>query len=92
VWDTYIDHYYPGGLLLSYQRARPGELVHMDTKKLGRIQTTASPDAVPAQSIGITGSSGSACTSASMTPAGSPTAKSYRTSAFVVGIEQYRQR
>ena len=69
--------------VVRYQRARPGELVHMDTKKLGRIQGIGHriTGRRTAQSIGITGSAGSACTSASMTPAGSPTAKCCRTSA-----------
>ena len=41
-----------------YERSRPGELVHIDVKKLGRIQTApanASPAALPALTIAAAG-------------------------------------
>jgi len=69
--------------VVRYQRARPCELVHMDTKKLGRIQgigrriTGRRTDAIN-RHHGI----GWECLHvASMTPAGLPTAKSCQTSA-----------
>ena len=66
--------------VIRYQRAGPGELLHLDTKKLGRIErighaspaTGAIPDAAPA---------GRSSMSPSTMPQGSPTARCCPTSA-----------
>ena len=71
-----------------YERARPGELIHIDVKKLGRIQrrrgqadhrqpaatTRARPPTPPAR--GASASAGTTCTSPSTTPPAWPTPKS----------------
>src|SRR4249919_458262 len=49
-----------------YERKRPGELVHVDVKKLGKIG---------ARGAGGAGPAGSLSTSASMTPPASPTSR-----------------
>jgi hypothetical protein len=64
-----------------YQRERPGELVHLDTKKLGRIEASAiaSPVAGREQSTAITASAGRRCMWRSTMLRGSPTPNSCRT-------------
>jgi transposase len=70
-----------------YERTRPGELIHIDVKKLGRIGPTGQGAGSPVAGhggprprstrMGSTGagSAGSAFTSASMTPPASPTSR-----------------
>ncbi len=69
-----------------YERRHPGELIHIDVKKLGRIRAAlgiASPDtrrsgAPPTRRTGdaLGTPAGSSCTSALTTPAAWPTSKS----------------
>ena len=70
-----------------YERARPGELIHIDVKKLGRIQggagkrvTAASASTARRARTDAAGvrrpSAGSSCTSRSMTPPAWPTSRS----------------
>jgi hypothetical protein len=68
--------------IVRYQRARPGELLHIDTKKLGRIQGIRHriTGRRPVRSIVISAPAGSSCMCASMTPAGWYAPKSRRTS------------
>jgi leucine-zipper of insertion element IS481 len=70
------------GAVVRYQRERPGELVHLDVKKLGRIPdgaATAPTAAAPApQPVG--GSAMTTSTRPSMTAPGSPSASSLLTS------------
>jgi transposase len=58
--------------VVRYQRAHPGELLHLDTKKLGRIAGIG--HRITGRRTGainrLTGSVGSACMSASTTPVG----------------------
>jgi hypothetical protein len=74
-----------------YQRARPGELIHIDVKKLGRIQngygkritgsgdaTTTSDKQMP-PAVSICWSAGSSCTSALTTRPAWPTSRSLPT-------------
>ena len=75
-----------------YERARPGELIHIDVKKLGRIQggcrqarhcaadsaTTARRSPTPPVT-GASSSAGSTCTSPSTTPPAWPTSRSWPT-------------
>jgi transposase-like protein len=62
-----------------YERERPGELIHLDTKKLGRIAGVGHRIAGLVRSIGITASAGRPCTFASTTPRAWRTARSCRT-------------
>jgi hypothetical protein len=60
-----------------YERARPGELIHIDVKKLVRIEKGAPVTGSPASAPARRGApAGSASTSASMTPPASPTWRS----------------
>ena len=71
-----------------YERSRPGELIHIDVKKLGRIVGGAghrvlgrqgqrrNPARLDAAGIARKVSAGSACTSASTTPRAWPTSRS----------------
>jgi leucine-zipper of insertion element IS481 len=67
------------GVVVRYQREHPGELVHLDVKKLGRIPdgvvtapTAAAPPPPPAA-----GSARTMSTRRSMTAPGSPSARSW---------------
>jgi len=74
-----------------YERARPGELVHVDVKKLGRIvggagkrvtgvkRTRVAPAGIITPASAATRSAGTMCTSQSMTPPAWPTRKSSAT-------------
>ena len=64
-----------------YEREKPGELIHLDIKKLGRIGSIASPGDIPARSIATTASVGSLSMSASMMPHGSRSCRSWPISA-----------
>ena len=76
-----------------YERERPGELIHIDVKRLGRIQRGAGSrftgPAAPEQAAssqgppasGVRPQAGSACTSRSMTALAWPTPKSSPTRA-----------
>ena len=67
-----------------YERSRPGELIHIDVKKLGRISAKGAGHASPASATprsgaaraGLCAPAGSECTSASTTPPASPTSRS----------------
>jgi transposase-like protein len=70
-----------GRVIRRYERARPGELVHLDVKKLGRIPrvaATASTAAVPGRR-GVGGSATTTSTRRSMTTPGWPTPRSWPT-------------
>jgi hypothetical protein len=69
-----------------YERKRPGELLHIDVKKLGRIRgaghrVTGSRASVrrPSTADAAAPLAGSSSTSASTTPPASPTSKCWRT-------------
>jgi leucine-zipper of insertion element IS481 len=66
-----------------YERQRPGELIHIDVKKLGRIGHKGAPATAPpaaAKTVaGRAGRDGSSFTSASTTPPGSPTSSCWAT-------------
>ena len=69
--------------ILRYERERPGELLHLDTKKLGRIgglghRITGRRTGVI---IATSASAGNTFMSASMTPHGLPTQRSWPTNA-----------
>jgi transposase-like protein len=68
------------GAVVRYQRERPGELVHLDVKKLGRIPDGGgtAPTAGPRQP-GAGASATTMSTRPSMTAPGSPSARSCRT-------------
>jgi transposase len=70
-----------------YERKRPGELIHVDVKKLGRISRkgpdtgsrgfeAAAPSNAPWTASSVGSPAGSSSTSASMTPPTSPTSRS----------------
>jgi len=65
------------GVAIRYQRERPGELVHLDVKKLGRIPDVAATRsmAAPMPSVAA-GSATTMSTRPSMTAPGSPAASS----------------
>ena len=65
-----------------YERQRPGELLHIDVKKLGRIQHVGHRVSGSRRKAARTrgASAGSSSTSASTTPPGSPTSRSSPTS------------
>ncbi|MCW2286671.1 transposase [Rhodoblastus acidophilus] len=60
-----------------YERERPGELVHIDIKKLGRFDQVG--HRITVDSTGHSKSAGKTSTSASTTPPSSPSAKSCST-------------
>ena len=72
-----------------YERSQPGELLHVDVKRLGRIEGSAghrmvgrprhNPAGPTARASLAPGLAGSASTSASTTPPGSPTSRSWAT-------------
>ena len=70
-----------------YERKRPGELIHVDVKKLGRIRgvghrisgSRASQKKMRREGRRTGALAGSSSTSASMTPPGSPTSRSWPT-------------
>lgn len=66
-----------------YEREHPGELIHLNIKKLGRIGSVgaASPGDILARSTAISASAGSSSTSASTMPRASLSSKSCPTSA-----------
>jgi transposase len=63
-----------------YECARPGELVHVDVKKLGRFSRPGHRMLGRGQGASGKGPATSTCTSASMTSAGSPTSRCWPTS------------
>ncbi|BDW99222.1 transposase [Maricaulis maris] len=66
----------PRAPVIRYQRERPGELIHLDIKKLGRFENRviASPDSARATAIAVP--AGSVSTSPSMTRPGWPMSRS----------------
>ena len=69
----------PSGAVVRYERERPGELVHLDVKKLGRILTAAATASTAApRPRGVAASATTTCTRRSMTAPGSPSARSWR--------------
>ena len=70
----------PSPRAIRYQREQPGELIHIDIKKLGRsmASVTGSPAIGAARSVA---SAGTSCMSASTMRRGSPTPRSCPTSA-----------
>jgi transposase-like protein len=70
-------------VVVRYERQRPGELIHIDSKKLGRIAGIGHriTGRTGGRSIAITASAGKPCTCASTTRRGWATAKSWQTSA-----------
>ena len=70
----------PRPAVIRYQRAGPGELLHIDTKKLGRIDGIG--HRITGDRTGPRGAAaGRSCMSPSTMPPGSPTARSCPTSA-----------
>ena len=68
----------PKPAIVRYERERPGELIHLDTKKLGLIERIGHRITGDRQATAAA-SAGSAACSASTTPRGWPTARSCRT-------------
>jgi transposase len=73
----------PKPVVVRYERERAGELIHLDSKKLGRIEGIGHRITAErrARSIATTASAGKRCMCASMTRRGWPTARSWRMSA-----------
>ena len=73
----------PKPVIVRYERQRPGELIHLDSKKLGRIAGIghASPAELRGRSIAITASAGKPCMCASTMRPGWVTARSCQMSA-----------
>ena len=71
----------PSGVVVRYQRERPGELVHLDVKKLGGSPTVAATGSTagrrPPRGAGASATTTS--TRPSMTAPGSPSARSFPT-------------
>ena len=73
-----------------YERSRPGELIHVDVKRLGRFRAPASGSSPPATAARAP--AGSAATWRSTTPPGSPTSRFSQTSGARLRLASFAAR
>lgn len=66
----------PKAPVIRYERAAPGELIHLDIKKLGRFARPGIASLDSAKAAAMTALAGTSCMSASMTPPDWPTPRS----------------